>query len=63
MTAQEFWARADAPDVTADVRTSDLLKLQLKASARDWRELGDLAGWQDAKLAMPTASSDRRTSP
>jgi hypothetical protein len=51
MTAQEYRARAEALEASADGCADYPLMLQLNESARDWRRLGDIADWQDAIVA------------
>lgn len=62
MTAQEYRARADALEASADVGADDPLRLDLDASVREWRKLGHMADWQDAMLAALAATASERTS-
>lgn len=61
MTAQEYRARADALEASADVCADYPLKLHLDASIREWRKLGDIADWQDAMLAALAATANGLT--
>lgn len=62
MTAQEYRARADALEASADLCANYALMLDLDASVREWRKLGDIADWQDAMLAVLAATADGRAS-
>lgn len=61
MSAQEYRARADALEASADTSTNYALTLHLDASVREWRKLGDIADWQDAMLAALAATDGRTT--
>jgi len=62
MSAPEYRARADALEASADVCVNYPLMLQMDASAREWRKLGDIADWQDLMLATLAATADGRAS-
>ena len=63
MSASEYRARADALTCSADGCSDYDLILELEATARSWRQLADMADWQEeilAKLAVidvPPASA------
>jgi hypothetical protein len=58
MTAQEYRARADALEASADACANYPLMLQLDASAREWRKLAEVADWQDAMQAALAAAAN-----
>jgi hypothetical protein len=58
MTAQEYRARAEALEASAEACANHPLRLQLDAIAREWRRLGDIADWQDARIAALAATGD-----
>jgi hypothetical protein len=58
MDAREYRARADELERSADACASYPLMLQLDASAREWRKLGDIADWQDTILAALATNGD-----
>ena len=62
MTAQEYRARAAALERAADGCVNYPLLLQLDASAREWRRLGDIADWQDSMLAALETTGEGRAS-
>ena len=62
MTAEECRARADVLEGSAEACGDATLTLQLNASARDWRRLGDVADWQDSIVAALAARGGGRAS-
>lgn len=62
MTAQEYRARADALEASADESADYPLMFHLDAIVREWRTLADLADLQDAMLAALAATANGRTS-
>ena len=58
MTAQEYRVRAHALECAADACPSYPLMLLLDESAREWRQLGAFADWQDSMLAALAATGD-----
>lgn len=61
MTAQEYRARADDLEASADVCANYPLMLHLDASVREWRKLAEVADGQDAMLAALAANADGGT--
>jgi len=59
MAAQEYRARADALEISADACASYSLMLRLDACARDWRNLADIADFQNALLAVLATGAGR----
>ena len=59
MTAQECRSRADALEALAAMEGARAQMLQLSARAQEWRNLSDVADWQDAILAALATSGGR----
>jgi hypothetical protein len=58
MTAQEYRARADALEASADECSNSPMMIHLGASARQWRKLAEVADWQDAMIAVLAATAN-----
>ncbi len=58
MSAQEYRARADALDSSADVSIDYGLILELEATAAQWRKLAELADMQDTLRKALEATRD-----